>query len=204
MKKNYFYVYMVAALSIILPLPPCFAYGILAIIQIFLLVIAGLFTKLLLERLDMKKQIPAIILFVLTIFTILYKQLLILYSPVMALTIGYSLYLICFSSYVLGNILDSVGFSPWMHFLKALGRISLFSAFTLVFFVVRDILAFGSISYPSKEGVKYIRLFKTGYDGHFFVSIPGTLIMLGLIFALFAFVNRKIMIIQRSCKYDDV
>ena len=139
MKKNYFYIYIVAALTVILPLPPYFAYGIIAVIQIYLLVCAGLLTKILLENLDMKKQVPAVILFILTMFTIFYKQLLILYSPVMALTAGYSLYLVCFSSYVLGNILDSVGLSPWMHFLKTFGRISLVSLFTLVFFLFRDI-----------------------------------------------------------------
>ena len=200
MKKNYFYIYIVAALTLILPLPPYFAYGITAVIQIYLLVCAGVFTKILLEKLDMKKQVPAVILIILTMFTIFYKQLLILYSPVMALTAGYSLYLVCFSSYVLGNILDSVGLSPWMHFFKTLGRISLFSLFTLVFFLFRDIIAFGAVSLPASDGVKYISLFNIQYDGHFFVSIPGTLILLGLIFGIFSFVNRKLMIIQRSYK----
>ena len=204
MKKNYFYIYIVAALTIILPLPPYFAYGITAVIQIYLLACAGLLTKILLERLDMKKQVPVVVLIILTMFTIFYKQLFILYSPVMALTAGFSIYLICFSSYVLGNILDSVGLSPWMHFFKTFGRITLFSLFTLVFFIFRDIIAFGAISLPSTNGIKYINLFNVKYDGHFFVSIPGTLILLGLIFGIFAFVNRKLMIVQRSYKYDDI
>ena len=74
--------------------------------------------------------------------------------------------------------------------------------FGLKAFLLRDIIAFGSITFPAPKGIKVITLFKVGevYPLHFLATIPGTLIVLGLIFALFSYINRKLMILRRVSK----
>lgn len=199
MIKNYYYIYIAAALSILIPFPPRFAYGIIAIILLNLLIYSGFLVKFLAEKLHLEKMISSILVFSTIAVTGIFKQILTFYAPSIAFTAGFALYMTAFSSYIYGNVLDTVGLPPKEHLIRTSKRTLLFSALLLLFFLLRDIIAFGSITLPAPKGIKVIALFKIGefYPLHFVASIPGTLIILGLIFALFSYINRKLMILRR-------
>ncbi|MBO4729267.1 MAG: hypothetical protein J5631_12645 [Spirochaetaceae bacterium] len=202
MIKNYYYIYIAAALSIIIPFPPRFAYGIVAILLLNLLIYGGFGIKVFAEKFNLQPMLTSMLVFSIIALTGIYKQLLILYAPSIAFTSGLALYLTAFSSYIYGNVLDTVGLSPVEHIIRTSKRTGLFSGLVLLFFLLRDILAFGSITLPAPKGIKVITLFKVGevYPLHFLATIPGTLIVLGLIFALFSYINRKLMILRRVSK----
>lgn len=202
MIKNYYYIYIAAALSIIIPFPPRFAYGIVAVLLLNILIYGGFGIKFFAESFHLDSMITSLLLITIVALTGIYKQLLILYAPSIAFTSGLALYLTAFSSYVYGNVLDTVGLSPKEHLIRTAKRTSLFSALLLIFFLLRDIISFGSITFPAPRGIKVITIFKTGevYPLHFLATIPGTLIVLGLIFALFSYINRKLVILRRVSK----
>jgi len=200
MIKNYYYIYIAAALSIIIPFPLRFAYGIVAIILLNILIYSGFAVKVLTEKFHLKSMLSSLLIFTMVALTGIYKQLLILYTPSIAFTSGLALYLTSFSSYVYGNVLDTVGLSPKEHLVRTSKRTLLFSMLVLLFFLFRDIISFGSITLPALKGIKVITIFKIGefHPFYFFATIPGTLIVLGLIFALFSYINRKLMILRRA------
>ncbi len=199
MIKNYYYIYIAAALSIIIPFPPRFAYGIIAIILLNILIYGGFAIKFFTEKFHITPMLTSLLIFTTVALTGIYKQLFILYAPSIAFTSGLALYLTAFSSYIYGNVLDTVGLPPLEHLVRTSKRTALFSGLVLLFFLLRDIIAFGSITFPAPKGIKVITIFKVGevYPLHFLATIPGTLIVLGLIFALFSFINRKLMILRR-------
>ena len=199
MIKNYYYIYIAAALSIIIPFPPRFAYGIVAIILLNILIYGGFAIKFFTERFNLQSMLTSLLIFTEIALTGIYKQVLILYAPSIAFTSGLALYLTAFSSYIYGNVLDTVGLSPVEHLVRTSKRTALFSGLVLLFFLLRDIIAFGSITFPAPNGIKVVTIFKVSelYPLHFLATIPGTLIVLGFIFALFSYFNRKLMILRR-------
>lgn len=202
MKKNYFYIYTAAALSLILPFPPRFAYGIIGVLLLNFLLYFGFLIKFIAEKLKLTAVLSPVLIVSLVFLTIIFKQLLILYSPLCALTLGFALFMVCFSSYLFGNILDAAGLPPREHIVHTVVRTGLFSLALLLFFLFRDILAYGTITLPVSAGLKQIVLFTRSVHARrsltVFATIPGTLFLLGFVFAFFSYANRKFMILRRS------
>ncbi len=200
MTKNYYTIYIAAVLSFVISLPPRFAYALTGILLLNLLIYSGLGLKFLMGFLKLEQFTSVILFFTATVFTILFKMILNICAPVIALNCGFAIYLITFSSYLMGNLLDTLGFEQADHFKRTAIRVSTFSVVTLLFFLIRDIIAYGTITLPAKYGLKIMQVFtpKENYFGHFLATIPGSLIVLGLAFCLFAYINHKFTILRRA------
>ena len=200
MTKNYYNIYIAAVLSFVICMPPRFAYAIIGILLLNLLIYSGLGLKFLMDFLKIEQFVSLILLFCATVFTILYKMLLNALCPVIALNCGFSIYLITFSSYLIGNLLDTLGNEKFLHLKRTAVRVSVFSLCVLFFFLLRDIIAYGTITLPAKYGLKVLQLFSPSekYFGYFLATIPGSLIVFGLVFCLFAHINHKYTILKRA------
>lgn len=185
-----------------MPVAPYFGYSLIAVLELLLLVSIGFVVKWGASKLKIEQVEKPLLLCSLVSSTILFKQLLIVYSSPCAFVMGFSIFMICFSSYIFGNILDTVGLKPVTHFVRTMKRVLLFSFCVLVFFFCREIIAFGTISIPAPKGLIFLRLFEPheNYGGFFLATIPGTLFSLGVLFVIFAFFNRKILIFRRRDK----
>ncbi|MFI3257184.1 MAG: hypothetical protein R3Y36_02675 [Spirochaetales bacterium] len=178
MKKNMF-IYLLSFLSIFIPAPPRFAYG---LILIFLFNIILLLIKLVnetTEKFDITKYKVVLLLFVVISVSILYHQLLTLFSPLMSLTIGFVIYLIPVALLPINYITPFKEYFCSKTYSELIKLLGIFSGYSLLFFFLRELLAFGSISYPGRNGIVIYHFpieFLSDYN-FFWSSIPGALIL---------------------------
>ena len=128
--------------------------------------------------------------------TILFKQVLILFSPVIALTLSFCLYIPALSVFLLASVFQGQANADGASFEPAL----LFSAFALLFFLLRDVLGYGTISLPVSNGIKESYLFNS-YDTaflSFFATIPGSLLVLVLCMSFLLTAQIKMNAIEKA------
>ena len=200
MKKNNVILYISAFLSVVIPVPARFGWGILMLLTMNILMLLGTTAKFLIRKLDIKELEPVCLLIFLYSVTILCKQCLILFSPIAALTLSFSLYLIPISTFLLGYILTDKEMNPKVLYVKNMSASGIFTGYALFFYMIRELLAFGSISFPVRKGIHVIKLIstvKTEYT-FFFATIPGAFVILAVLVAIYAFIERIVDINRRK------
>ena len=186
--KISFYSYITASLSLIVPLPGRLAYGIVALILLNFLMLFGTFFRKLIQVLDLLDLQHVLLPVFLMFLTILFKQFLIIYSPIMALSMGFLIYMPAVSSFLIGCLYDKSTEKIKTDLYFNMKESLIFSFFALLIFLFRDIFGFGTLSFPGK--FKLIEVIITNYNpektyiGVFWASIPGALVItaLGVVF----------------------
>lgn len=200
MKKKVALLYISAFLSVVIPVPARVAYGIIMLLIMNIVMFLGTTAKFLIRKLDIEELEPVCLLVFLYSITILCKQLLIMYSPLTALTLSFDLYLIPISSFILGYILTDKEMNPKMLYKKNMSASGIFTGFALIFYIIREMLAFGSISIPVKKGIHVIKILSSQISDYtfFFATIPGAFVILSVLVAIFAFIERHVEINRRK------
>lgn len=200
MKKNMLLIYIAAFLSVVIPAPARFAYGILMLFIMNVVMLLGTTAKFLIRKLDIEELEPVCLLVFLYAVVILCKQLLILYSPMAALTLSFAIYLIPISPFLLGYILKDKEMTPRVLYAKNMSASGIFTCYALVFYLIRELLAFGTISFPVKKGINVIKVVASSKPEYtfFFATIPGAFVILAVLTAVFAFIERHIEINRRK------
>lgn len=198
MKKNAIYVFIGAFISIVIPLPARFAYGIVILFALNFLLLMTILIKYAVAYLNLSSMQPAVYLTILVALVIFIKQILILYSPVLAMTCSFSLYLIAFSSFLIGFILNDEGKSLGRELLYDMKYSGIFTLLMLPVFLIRDILGYGTITLPSPSGIIEYNLpsWAQFQPSIFWASIPGAFIILAILVAVASWINRKFIIIE--------
>ncbi len=199
MKKSPVFVFIAGTLSFLVPTAGRFAYGIILVIGLFFITFFTSLCKALCHLLSLDEYIVPLSLVFLSIFTVLYKQILTMYSPIIAFTLDFSLYLTSFSSLMLGFIYSET--KDTLSFLgKNMKHAFFFSLFALFFYLLRDYFGYGTITLPAREGLLSYSLPSFHFFEHsfFWSSIPFALLFLALLLALFTLINRKFDIIRRK------
>lgn len=200
-EKNKIYFYIAANLAMLIPVPGRLAY---AVILLFLFNIQMAASTLLfhaIHRMQLASMRNAILSLTIVSLGIFYKQLLIIFCPVAALTLGYCIFLP-----TLASVIIEFFFLDYEHGVKphlaGLMKKSLFmSAFNLVFFALRDILGYRTITFP---GWKEIIVLHLPYNpagtgmGIFFATIPGSLCFMAILLAAYIYAAKKIRIFNNS------
>lgn len=199
MKKSPVFVFIAGALSLLVPTTGRFAYGIILVIGLLFITLFTSLCKSLCHSASLDEFIVPVSLVFLSVFTVLYKQLVTIYSPIIAFTLDFSIYLASLSSLMLGFIFSET--EDTMSFLgKNLKHALLFSLFALFFYLLRDYFGYGTITLPARDGLRIYNLPYVHFLDHsfFWSSIPFALLFLALLLALFTLVNRKFDIIRRK------
>ncbi len=197
-KKRNFNLYAIVAfsLAVLVPLPGRFAYGIIFFVAINFFMFAGTLFKKLISELDMEEMQPLALALILIACAVFIKELLKLYSPLIALTLGFSLYMTALSSFMIGSLYDKEKTVLANDLKINMKRSVLYSLLALSYFFVRDFFGYGTITLPSRSGFYYINVFpkQTEYFSvsSFFASIPGALLLTVLMISLFTFIDKKI------------
>ena len=182
-----FLIYIGTTLAIVLPFPGRIAYGIFALLHFNVSVVLLTLMFYAINLLNVKFLRLGICSLELVALTILYKQLLVIFCPVAALTIGFSFYLPAVSAVVITifnlRIKNSIKESCLDNLKKSLS----ISAFCFIIFVLRDILGFGTITLPNWQSLLVIKIpeipFLAGNSFmSFFATIPGCMVLTVLIF----------------------
>lgn len=199
MTKKVAFLYVGACLSMFVPAPPRFAYGIVLVLIANMVLLITIPIKVAIDYFKIYRYRTVLLLLVAVTLTIFCYQILTLFSPIMALSVGFVVYLIPLSSYTMGFIFLEKTNSISEAYKKSLKSNGILSVFGLVFFLLREFLAFGSISFPGMNG---IIVFNLPFDflvtfGFFWKSIPGALILLAGFLVILSLVYRRTEITRR-------
>ncbi|MGN0728348.1 hypothetical protein [Treponema sp.] len=188
MEKKEIYLYIPLSFAFLLPVPGRFAFGLVMIIELYLMSVCEILFKKLTLKFFNRELHNVITMIVLVSMCILFRQFMILFSPLVAFVMGIAFFMPALTSFVMGSwYSDSVLPLP-QELCAALKKCSMFSVFAAVFFLIRDIFGYGTVSFPYPGGVFEIQLF--GMKDSFFLfsflaSIPGAVVLLLLFSAVF-------------------
>ena len=182
-----FLIYIGTTLAIVLPFPGRIAYGIFALLHFNVSVVLLTLMFYAINLLNVKFLRLGICSLELVALTILYKQLLVIFCPVAALTTGFSFYLPAVSAVVITIFNLRIKNSIKESCLDKLKKSLSISAFCFIIFVLRDILGFGTITLPNWQSLLVIKIpeipFLAGNSFmSFFATIPGCMVLTVLIF----------------------
>lgn len=201
MKKNDIYSYITASLAILIPVQGRFGYGLLLILALNIFLVLGILVRKLLEIFKLQDFLPVITGVFLVSIAVLFKQILIFYSPVNALVLSFSIYMTAVSTYLTSFIYNKPEKTLKEDIIFNMLKSRDFSIFALIFFLFRDIFGYGTITFPVYSGLKSIVLFKSKNNfsfGTFWASIPGAVFLFAIMIALYAFIEHKMNIYKDS------
>lgn len=202
MNKQIYNIFTVISFALLIASPGRFAFGLIICAELFFLAICGLIVSALLEKLNLN-QFKSILTIITLIFsTILYKQIIMWLFPLIALQLSFVFYLPAISSYMIGMIYKN---DSKIKFSENIKIISFFSIFALVFYLIRDILGFGSFTFPTLNGIFELIIFnsKTLSWSVFFASMPGALFLVSVSILIFVCIQKRFNIIERIGDEND-
>src|SRR5574344_1867518 len=135
--KDSIYSFLAISLTLLIPVAGRFAYAIIIVLSLNLSMIFGTLFRKLVYKIHLQNLQPVLMAVFLIGIAILYKQILIIYSPVIALTLGFSIYMSAFSSFMIGCLYKKSDKSLSTEMSINMKASSKFSLFTLLFFLVR-------------------------------------------------------------------
>lgn len=201
MKKNVYFVFIALSFAFLAVAPGRLAYGIPLIVELNLLLAgAGAFNSLV-RKLDLGGLEEILSLACVFFLATLFKQALVFYSSVIALSLSFLVYLPAASVFLLGSVFSKPAPTTAQNLSLSLKA----SAFAFFFFLVRDVLGYGAISLPAPGGIAEAFLFdsyKTSFLS-FFATIPGALLLLVLCMAVLLTAQSRMNVFEKSGAVDD-
>ena len=197
MKQNTLSVYLMASLAMLVPFPGRFAYGIILVAFMYVSMIMMSLFQNLVYRLSLEKLLSVLTAVFLISESIFFKQLLIMYSPVMALTLGFVIYIPAVASFFITRLYRPNKPSVAADLSENLKYCGGFSVFALFIFLFRDIFGYGSVSFPSRTGIAQIILSSSVdkvHVGTFWASTPGAILLCGLILYVISYADQNMKI----------
>ncbi len=201
MKKNLYFVFIAASFALLIAAPGRLAYGLPLIVELNILMAATRAFYSFVKKFDMGGVTDILAVSFIVFLTASFKQLLILFSPVIALTLSFCIYIPALSVFLLASVFQAQGGGEKIGFESTFW----FSVFALVFFLLRDILGYGTLSLPVPNGIKESYLFNS-YDTaflSFFATIPGALLVLLLCMSFLLTVQLKMNTIEKAGVADE-
>ncbi len=182
MTKNIF-TYLSILLMLLIAVPGRFAYGICILLILLLLFLSGSLFKKLIYRLGIQELQVVLMSLFLIAMAVLLKQLLILFCPIIALTMGYAVFLPALSAFLLNNLYDNRGVSS-AEISGTMRQALFFCGCMLLVFLLRDIAGFGTITFPGYKDLAVIHIIKSMPSGvsagTALASIPGSFFLVGI------------------------
>ncbi len=198
MKKNPIYIYIAAYLSLLIPTTGRFVYGLTLMLELFLLVLIGTLTISLIKKIKLQSLNSVVLMIVLTGFTILYRQIIVITYAEIALTMGLLFYLPTVSVFLVYCVTKGLDQPLPVRLKKNTLQSLLFCLAGILIFLLRDIAGYGTFTFFGKNHHIYEKiLFNPDQIGvfSFIASIPGILVFSGLILFL-QFVIKKMKILK--------
>ena len=196
MNRNKPFVYSVAFLSLSIPTPGRFVFGLVLVFELLLLEVFGILSNSLATKLKFNEIRSYFVMLIMISMTILYRQIIAIAYPEIVLTIGFILFFPPVSAYLHYNMFHDIDKPLGQRLKFNIINILKFSLVLLFFFLFRDIAGYGTITFfgsnhrilekvilnPQKIGIFM-----------FFASIPGALILIGMLIYLFIFFRNHVI-----------
>ncbi len=201
MKNKSTYIFISAYLALLIPTPGRFVYGLTLMLELLLLTCVGLLINALINKLKLEKIRTVIFMTTMVSFTVLYRQIFIIWQTELALTLGYLFYLPAVSLFTIGLLYKENDKSMSQRAKYCFTNVSIFCLIGLLLFLFRDIAGYGTFTFFGNCHQIYENVILTSDKlgiFSFLASIPGSLMLLVLFLYLHIFVSQKINIIKNA------
>lgn len=201
MKKSELSFFTTLSLAMLVPVPGRLAYGIILILLLNVLVLTGILFKKLFS-IFYSGELQNVILCALMIsICVLFRQFFLILFPLQTFILGITIFMPVLTSFVLGRLYVNRNLSVAAELKASLKSSTGFSLFSILFFALRDIIGYGTLSFPSGTGISEIKLFdiassEVSFLGMFWASVPGALILIAIVILVVASINRNLNIIE--------
>ncbi len=204
MRKSIYYIFTAASFALLVSTAGRFAYGLILILEFNILLFSGFLFSGLVKKINIANLEYAVTLSSIIFAAVLYKLILVLICPVLALTLSFSIFMPAVSAFLIGNIFYNSE-NQDVHFIDAVKMTGKFSIYALAFFLIRDVLGFGTFTFPAKNGIHELFIFDSTKSMFFsfFASVPGALMLVALTIVLLIFLQKKFNIVERT-ESDDI
>ncbi|EPF30718.1 hypothetical protein [Treponema maltophilum] len=193
MTKNASFLFTASCLSLFVPVPPRFAYGLVLVLCANVIVFSVILLHAFIDYLGITKGKTLFSLIGTMGITVLLYALLTLWSPLTAFTLGFIIYLIPVSSVISDTVFTPQPSSLRDEIRKGAKLSLLISSLGLSFFALRELFSYGSLSLPARTGLRILWIFGNFRSSpvFFWSAIPGALILLALLLTVLMFVYRR-------------
>ncbi|MBQ3670633.1 MAG: hypothetical protein II921_04045 [Treponema sp.] len=198
-KKIYFYITSILAFFIPIPGRFVFAFYALILFNLQILLLTLIFHGV--DKLKIGGLKEPVLIFSIIFLTILYKQFLYIVCPVVAITLGFCIYLPSISTFTIMFFFGKRVNSLTKHLINNMGTCAYNSLTCLVLFLLRDALGYGTLTLPGWKRIIYVHLpflSGTSHAGAFLATIPGALVLFSVLLAGYIFVKQRFDIIARK------
>ncbi|OJF77724.1 MAG: hypothetical protein BKP49_01730 [Treponema sp. CETP13] len=191
--------YIILASFYCIPCPARLGYGLILLLVFNILVLVLTCTKYLLIKAKLEKYSKILQIIIAVAITVFCNQLLSLYSPLHSLVLGNILYIIPVSSIFGGLIIRKRKLLLAAELKLSMSRAGVFTLLSLVYFCVREYLAYGTLSFPSHTGfyISTLPSFNIGV-GIFWASVPGAFVLFAIFIIIMSIIYRYKEIKWRS------
>jgi len=194
-KPNIF-LFILSLLPIIIATPARFGCGLVIILLLNLIMILGTTVRFFMSKVSTGNTERLIILLFLIFITIIYKRLLVLFSPILGIILSFALYFVPLSPISLELLVSKDDYSNVHVFGKNMAYSGLYSLVLFFFFIIREFLAYGSISFPVRSGIIPFEYFP--WHSSFWATISGGFILISIIYVILMFVDKKLETVRKQ------
>lgn len=201
MKRRSIYLLIATILAILVPSPGRFVYGVTLVLELNILMLIGTLSTSLVKQLKLQELNSLIVLVIIISSTILFRQIMIMFQPEIMLTLGFIIYLMPVSFFIIGYVFSNTDL-PLAERLKFnMMHILTFSVYALLFFLLRDLAGYGTFTFFGKSHQIFEKVLipenKTGFFS-VFASIPGAMILSSILLFIHIYVRNMIAIIKKT------
>lgn len=201
MKRRSVYVLIATILGILIPSPGRFVYGVTLVIELIFLMLLGTLSTSLVKKIKLERLSSVVVLAMNISFAILFRQIMIMIQPEIMFTLGFIVYLMPVSVFMIGYIFENPE-TPLNEKLKLnMIHILTFSLYALLFFLLRDLLGYGTFTFFGKNHQifeKVIRNPETTGIFSIFASLPGAFILSSVLLFIHVYVRNKFAIVKTA------
>ena len=201
MKRKSTYVFLAAALMMLVLAPGRFVYGFVLVIELNFIVLMGTLSVSLVKKLKLDEIQSVTVIFLMLASTVLYRQIIVLMQPEIVLTLGFLIYVIPLSFYSIGYVFADTEKKLSERLKNNMIQSLMYSIFALLFFLIRDLLGYGTFTFFGTGHQIYekviIKADRTGLLS-IIASVPGALIFSGVLLSIHTFYRNRTDIIKKA------
>lgn len=200
MNKKSMYAHLSAVFALCVPAPGRFACGVVLAAELLLLMLAGTLARGAVKKLGLAHTGAPVVLAALVSAVMLVRQALAFFAPVLALQLGFVMYLPAVSTFMLGVMFGEEQGALRGSLLRNALRALRCALFALAFFLFRDVAGFGTITFPTLRGISERVLFDSSRATllTFFATIPGAVVLAAVVLICCKFAAEKIAVVENA------
>jgi|GEM_PF-688165 len=203
MTKKTVFVFIASYLIFLIPAPSRFGCGIVLILCADAIALSLIPLQAVIGRLRIGNYKNIVTMLAALCITLILYALLTLWSPITAFTLGFIVYIIPASLFMSGADYPKGRQEPFGDSLKKGAKnCAVLSTSALLFFALRELAAYGTLSFPCRSGLYIVEIFTvfSVFPVYFWSTIPGALVLFAVQILILSALYHRYILIQEEEK----